>query len=272
LKKLELNELINYTKIIRRDIVEMIYRANSGHPGGSLSITEIVTALYFNVMNHNPEKPDWEDRDRFILSKGHACPALYSCMARTGYFPLEELKTLRRINSRIQGHPEVRKLPGIEASTGSLGQGLSIGTGIAIGGKLKNKDYRVYVLCGDGELNEGQIWEAALFCGNKNIDNLTLIVDYNKQQLDGWLKEIMPMDSLTDKFKSFNWHVIEIDGNNMEQVLKAFDEAKNTKNKPTVIIAHTIKGKGVSFMENNIEFHGMPPSKEQYEIAMQELA
>lgn len=272
MKKLELNELVNLTKAIRRDIIEMIYNANSGHPGGSLSATEIVTALYFNVMNHNPKDPKWEDRDRFILSKGHACPVLYSCMARTGYFPLEELKTLRKINSRIQGHPEVRKLPGIEASTGSLGQGLSIGAGIAVGAKLKNKDYRVYVLCGDGELNEGQIWEAALFCGNKNIDNLTLIIDYNKQQLDGWLKEIMPLDPLKEKFLAFNWNVIEIDGNNMKEVLDAFYQARNIKNKPTVIIANTIKGKGVSFMENNVEFHGMPPTKEQYELAIQELS
>lgn len=271
MKKLELNELLNLTKVIRRDIIEMIYNANSGHPGGSLSIVEIVTALYFNIMNHNPKDSYWEDRDRFILSKGHACPTLYSCMARAGYFPLEELKTLRRINSRIQGHPEVRRLPGIEASTGSLGQGLSIGIGIAIGGKLKNKNYRVYVLCGDGELNEGQIWEAVLFCGNKNIDNLTLIVDYNKQQLDGWLKDVMPLEPLKDKFKTFNWNVIDIDGNDMKQVLSALNEAKNTKYKSTVIIANTIKGKGVSFMENNIEFHGMPPNKEQYEIAMKEL-
>lgn len=270
-KKLSVDELIKETVTIRKDIVEMIANANSGHPGGSLSATELVTALYFNVLNHDPKNPHWEDRDRFILSKGHACPVLYSCMARTGYFPVEELKTLRQINSRIQGHPEVRKLPGIEASTGSLGQGLSIGLGIALGAKAQNKDYRTYVLTGDGELDEGQVWEAALYAGNHKLDNLVAIVDSNKQQLDGWVKDIMPLDPLADKWKSFKWEVIEIDGNDMHQVMNAFEKAKTIKGKPTVIIADTIKGKGVSFMENNLEFHGAAPNKEQLAQALKEL-
>lgn len=270
-KKLTVEELKKLTVSVRRDIVEMIYRPNSGHPGGSLSATEIVTALYFNIMNYDPKNPAWPDRDRFILSKGHACPVLYSCMARAGFFPYEELETLRQINSRIQGHPEVRKLPGIEASTGSLGQGLSIGAGLALGAKLQGKSYRTYVLTGDGELDEGQVWEAALFCGNKKIDNLLAIVDNNKQQLDGWVKDIMPLEPLADKWRAFKWEVIEIDGNDMQQVLDAFAKAEAIKGKPTVIIAHTIKGKGVSFMENNLEFHGAAPTKEQLEQALKEL-
>ncbi|MFN8577537.1 MAG: transketolase [Candidatus Sericytochromatia bacterium] len=270
-KKLSSEELVKMAVNVRRDIVEMIANVNSGHPGGSLSATDLVTALYFNVLKHDPKNPNWEDRDRFILSKGHACPVLYSCMARTGYFPYEELKTLRQINSRIQGHPEVRKLPGIEASTGSLGQGLSIGVGLAEGAKLKGKSYRTYVLTGDGELDEGQIWEAALYCGHKKVDNLVVIVDYNKQQLDGWVNQIMPLDPLADKWKAFGWEVIEIDGHNMNDILDAYKKAEETKGKPTVIIANTIKGKGVSFMENNLEFHGAAPNKEQLEQALKEL-
>lgn len=270
-KKLSAEELKNVAVTVRRDIIEMIYGANSGHPGGSLSATDLVTALYFNVMNHDPKNPSWEDRDRFILSKGHACPVLYSCMARTGYFPLEELKTLRKINSRIQGHPEVRKLAGIEASTGSLGQGLSIGIGLALGAKQQGKSYRTYVLMGDGEINEGQVWESALYCGTKGVDNIVAIIDFNKQQLDGWVKDIMPLDPLSDKWKSFGWEVIEIDGHDMSQILDAFKKAEEVKGKPTVIIASTTKGKGVSFMENNLDFHGASPTKEQYEQAMKEL-
>lgn len=270
-KKLSEDELIKMAVNVRRDIVEMIYNVNSGHPGGSLSAADLVTALYFNVLNHDPKNPNWEDRDRFILSKGHACPVLYSCMAHTGYFPHEELKTLRQINSRIQGHPEVRKLPGIEASTGSLGQGLSIGIGLAEGAKLQGKTYRTYVLTGDGELDEGQIWESALYCGHNKVDNLVAIVDSNKQQLDGWVKDIMSLDSLSDKWKSFGWEVIEIDGHDMHAILEAFKKAESVKGKPTVIIANTIKGKGVSFMENNLEFHGAAPTKDQLEQALKEL-
>lgn len=249
----------------------MIYDANSGHPGGSLSIADMIAALYFNVLNHDPANPNWEDRDRFILSKGHACPAMYSAMSKTGYFPHEELKTLRKIDSRIQGHPEVRKLPGVEASTGSLGQGLSIGAGLALGAKMQGKNYRSFVMTGDGELDEGQVWEAALFCGNKKIDNLVAIVDSNKQQLDGWIADIAPLEPLDDKWRAFGWEVIEIDGHDMDQILAAFQKAETIKGKPTVIIANTIKGKGVSFMENNLDFHGAAPTKEQYEKAMEEL-
>lgn len=270
-KKLSVEELKKTAVTVRRDIVEMIHNVNSGHPGGSLSATDLVTALYFNIMNHEPSKPDWEDRDRFILSKGHACPVLYSCMARTGYFPLEELKTLRRIDSRIQGHPEVRKLPGIEASTGSLGQGLSIGIGLALGAKLQGKTFRSFVLMGDGEINEGQVWEAALYAGNKKLDNLVAIVDVNRQQLDGWVKDIMPLDPLADKWKAFGWEVLEIDGHNMEEIVATFQKAETIKGKPTVILANTTKGKGVSFMENNLEFHGAAPNKEQLEQALKEL-
>lgn len=269
--KLSTEELKTKAKEIRRDIIQMIYDANSGHPGGSLSIADMIAALYFNVLNHDPASPDWEDRDRFILSKGHACPAMYSAMAKTGYFPHEELKTLRKINSRIQGHPEVRKLPGIEASTGSLGQGLSIGAGLALGAKMQGKNYRTFVMTGDGELDEGQVWEAALFCGNKKIDNLVAIVDSNKQQLDGWISDIAPLEPLDDKWRSFGWEVIEIDGHDMNQILEAFQKAETIKGKPTVIIANTVKGKGVSFMENNLDFHGAAPTKDQYEKAMEEL-
>jgi len=271
LNKMPIDELKKQTVEIRRDIVQMIADSNSGHPGGSLSATDIVTALFFSEMNFDSKNPKWEDRDRFILSKGHACPVLYSCMARTGFFEYEELKTLRQINSRIQGHPEVRRLPGIEASTGSLGQGLSIGAGIALSAKLLGKSYRTYVLTGDGELDEGQIWEAAMFCAHKKIDNLVAIVDSNKQQLDGWVKDIMSLEPLADKWKAFGWEVIEIDGHNLEEILMAFDKAKTIKGKPPVIIANTIKGKGVSFMENNLEFHGMAPTKEQLEQALKEL-
>ncbi|MBC7475203.1 MAG: transketolase [Candidatus Sericytochromatia bacterium] len=269
---MSVDELIKEAVTVRRDIIEMIAHANSGHPGGSLSATEIVTALYFNILNHDPKNPHWEDRDRFILSKGHACPVLYSCMARTGYFPVEELKTFRAINSRIQGHPEVRKLPGIEASTGSLGQGLSIGIGLALGAKLQGKNYRTYVLTGDGELDEGQVWESALCAGHKALDNLVAIVDSNKFQLDGAVKDIMPLASLPDKWNAFGWNVIEIeDGNNMQQVVDAFEKAETVKGKPTVIIANTIKGKGVSYMENNNEFHGAAPTPEQLAQALKEL-
>lgn len=271
LNKMPIDELKKLTVQIRRDIVQMIADANSGHPGGSLSATDLVTALFFSEMNYDSKNPKWEDRDRFILSKGHACPVLYSCMARAGYFEYEELKTLRRIDSRIQGHPEVRRLPGIEASTGSLGQGLSIGAGLALGAKVQGKSYRTYVLTGDGELDEGQIWEAAMFCSHKKIDNLVAIVDANRQQLDGWVKDIMSLDSLSEKWKAFGWEVIEIDGHDLEQILNAFEKAKTIKGKPTVIIANTTKGKGVSFMENNLEFHGMPPTKEQLEQALKEL-
>ena len=268
---MEIEGLKKTANTIRRDIILMIAEANSGHPGGSLSATDIITALYFKVMRHDPKNPTWPDRDRFILSKGHAVPALYSALARSGYFSSEQLMTLRRFGSPLQGHPEMRRLAGIEASTGSLGQGLSIGAGMALAGKLDNKDYRVYVMIGDGESEEGQVWEAAMSSAYYKLDNLTAIVDYNSQQLDGWVKEIMELEPVVDKWKSFGWHVIDINGHNFHQILKAIDEAKATQGRPTVIIARTVKGKGVSFMENNVEFHGMAPTKEQKELALREL-
>jgi transketolase len=256
---------------LRVDIVRMIFEAQSGHPGGSLSAIDLMTALYCKVMKHDPQYPDWPERDRFILSKGHAAPALYALLAHCGYFPHEKLSTLRKMGSPLQGHPEKNKLPGVEASTGSLGQGISIGIGMALAGKLDQKSYQVYVLVGDGEVNEGQVWEAALFAGNRKLDNLTVILDNNGYQLDGSLKEILPMEPLGDKWRSFGWNVIEINGHQMDEILSAFEKAGGSKGKPTIIIAKTVKGKGVSFMENNNEFHGMAPTKEQFAQAMKEL-
>ena len=258
-------------KDVRADIVKMTAAAGSGHPGGSLSSVELLTALYFNVLNHRPEEPNWPDRDRFILSKGHVCPVLYSVMARTGYFPVEELMTLRKFGSRLQGHPNVKALPGLESSSGSLGQDLSIANGLALAAKLNNKSYRVYCLMGDGELQEGQIWEAAMTAPHYGLDNVCAIVDYNNLQIDGKCDEVMGINPLAKKWESFNWHVIEIDGHDLAQVLKAYEEAANHKEQPSVIIAHTTKGKGVSFMENVAGWHGKAPNKEELEKALQEI-
>jgi transketolase len=269
---LNVEEMKEMAKTIRRDIIKMICEAGSGHPGGSLSSTDILVALYFNKMKHNPLKPDWEDRDRFVLSKGHVCPALYAVLARAGYFSIDELMTLRKMFSRLQGHPALNKnLPGIEISSGSLGQGLSVACGIAIGAKLDRKDYKVYCLAGDGELQEGQIWEAAMTAAHYNLDNLVCIVDKNNLQIDGWVKDVMEIHPIHKKFEAFNWHVIECDGHNLESLLKAYDEAASVKGKPTCIVANTVKGKGVSFMENQAGWHGKAPSKEQCELAIAEL-
>jgi len=249
----------------------MIYKAQSGHPGGSLSSIDILTCLYFHHMRIKPEDPSWEDRDRFVLSKGHAAPALYAVLAELGYFPKEALLTLRQVGSMLQGHPDMRKTPGIEMSTGSLGNGLSVGIGMALGARLVRKNYHVYVLIGDGEVNEGEIWEAAMAASKYKLDNLTAICDFNRVQLDGPIEEIMPLDPLPEKWKAFNWNVIEIDGHNMEEILDALDEAKQIKGKPTMIIAHTIKGKGISFMEGKFQWHGKAPDKEEYGIALEEL-
>ncbi|MEE8180050.1 MAG: transketolase, partial [bacterium] len=249
---------------VRKNIIEMLVQAGSGHPGGALSACDIMVVLYFSVMRHNPQNPQWRERDRFILSKGHSCPAMYACLARAGYFPLQELSTLRKLGSRLQGHPsKTDGLPGIEVSTGSLGQGLSIANGIALGLKLDRIGARVYCLMGDGEIEEGQIWEAAMAASHYHIDNLCGIVDNNGLQIDGTIDEIMSPNPISEKWKAFGWNTIEIDGNKMEEILKAFAEAKTIKRKPTVIIAKTIKGKGVSFMENAVEWHGKAPSKEQ---------
>lgn len=248
----------------------MIYEAGSGHPGGSLSCVDILTALYFHVMHHKPLEPDWADRDRFILSKGHAAPALYSVLAEAGYFPVEELNTLRKMGSMLQGHPD-SDVPGVEVSSGSLGQGLSIASGLALAGKMDRKYYRVYTLLGDGECNEGQVWEAALLASHYKLDKLTAIVDRNGLQIDGPTEKVMRLEPLAGKWRAFGWHVIEIDGNRMDEIVPALDEAKRISGRPTVIIAHTFKGKGVSFMEWITAFHGKALSKEEVKIALDEL-
>lgn len=255
---------------IRRHIINMIYEAGSGHPGGSLSCVDILTALYFYTIRHKPKEPKWDNRDRFVLSKGHAAPALYAVLAEAGYFPVEELQTLRKIGSMLQGHPDI-KVPGVEVSSGSLGQGLSIASGLALAGKMDRKDYRVYTLLGDGECNEGQVWEAALLASHYKLDKLTAIVDRNGLQIDGPTEKIMCLEPLAGKWKAFGWHVIEIDGNEMAEIITALDETKRISGRPTVIIAHTFKGKGVSFMEWITAFHGKALSKDEMKIALQEL-
>jgi transketolase len=256
---------------IRKHIIEMLYRAESGHPGGSLSAVDAIVALYFAHMNHNPKKPNDPNRDRFILSKGHAAPALYGTLAEAGYFSVNELENLRNINCMLQGHPVCLYTPGIEASTGSLGHGLSFANGVALAGRLDNKDYKVYVMLGDGETDEGQIWEAAASISHYKLDNITAFIDRNFLQIDGNTEEVMRLESIRDRWSSFGWHVIEIDGHDMVQILEALYEADINKKTPSVIILDTIKGKGVSFMENNIDFHGVPPNKMEYNIAMEEL-
>lgn len=265
-------ELEAVARKLRYHSIEMIATANSGHPGGSLSAADIVTALYFGgVLRHDPKRPDWPDRDRFILSKGHGVPVLYAALAERGYFPVSELKTLRQVDSRLQGHPVQGLTPGIEASTGSLGQGLSIGIGHAIAARLDGKHFHTYVLMGDGECQEGQVWEAVLTAGNHELDGLTAIVDANRYQLDGTVEEINSLSPIADKFASFKWHVIEIDGHDMHAVLDALHQARAHQGRPTCIIAHTVKGKGVTFMENNNEFHGKAPNAEQTAIALGQL-
>ena len=265
-------ELQAIAKKIRREIVEMITHAKSGHPGGSLSAVEIVVTLFLDVLRHDPQNPKWPERDRFILSKGHAAPVLYAVMAECGYVPADELNTLRKLGSIFQGHLDRRFIPALEASTGSLGEGVSLGIGMALAAKLDKSPSRTYVVIGDGESQEGQIWEAAMFGGDKKVDNLVCIADYNRIQLDGFVDDIMPVEPLADKWRSFNWHTIEVDGHNIQQLQAAFAEAAATKGKPTSIIAHTIKGKGVSFMENNPKFHGVAPTEDEMKKALMELA
>jgi transketolase len=268
-KKVE--DLAPICRRTRRQIVEMITAAKSGHPGGSLSAVEILVTLFFDKLRHDPKNPHWEDRDRFILSKGHAAPVLYSVLAQLGYTPEGDLKNLRRLGSVYQGHPDMRFIPALEASTGSLGQGLSIGLGMALGAQLDNRPTRVYVVLGDGEIQEGQIWEAAMFASYHRVDNIVAIVDYNRIQLDGFVKDILDLEPLVDKWRSFGWHVLDIDGHSIEALLSAYDEAENTKGKPTCIVANTVKGKGVSFMENNPKYHGVAPSDEELKLALQEI-
>ena len=266
-----LKEMEALAKRIRRHIVTMIGKAGSGHPGGSLSAVEIVSSLYFRVLKHKPQDPQWTDRDRFILSKGHAAPLLYAVLAECGYFPVAELATLRQLDSRLQGHTDRNLTPGVEMSAGALGQGLSFAIGVALAGRLNAQSYRVYVLLGDGECNEGQVWEAAMAAAHFKVDNLTAIVDRNRLQLDGWCCEIMNSEPFAQKWRAFGWQVIEVNGHDFTQLGRAFSRAKKVKGKPAVIIAHTTKGKGVSFMENNADFHGKAPSAEEVEIALKEL-
>jgi transketolase len=255
---------------IRKNIIEMINAAGSGHVGGSLSLVEILTALYFSEMNVNKDDPQWEDRDRLVMSKGHASPVLYSTLVEKGFFPQEMLKTFRQIDSPLSGHVEMH-VPGVDMSTGSLGQGLSIAVGMALAGRAEGKNYRVYCMIGDGELEEGQIWEAAMCAGHYHLDNLVAIVDNNNLQIDGPITEIMSSYPIDKKFEAFNWNVINIDGHDYVQILEAFKHAREKKDCPTMIVAKTVKGKGVSFMENNVAWHGKAPNQEQYEIAMNEL-
>ncbi len=271
LEKLDIQELEKKARKIREDIIEEVYSAKSGHPGGSLSIADILTVLYFREMNINSKNPSWEDRDRFVLSKGHCSPALYSCLANRGFFPVEDLKTFRNINSYLQGHPDKNKVPGVDMTTGSLGQGLSVANGMAIAGKMDKKDYRVYCVLGDGEIEEGQIWEAAMAANKYKLDNLCVIVDNNNLQIDGTIEEVMSSYPIDEKFRSFGFQVINIDGHDMEEIIKAFEVAENVKGKPTCIIAKTIKGKGVTFMENQAGWHGKAPNEEQYNQAISEM-
>lgn len=257
--------------LLRRHVIKMTFQAGSGHPGGSLSSADIVTALFFKFMRHDPKNKDWPERDRFVLSKGHCAPVYYAALAESGYFPVEELVTLRKVSCRLQGHPCRTKTPGVEMSTGSLGQGLSIANGMALAARLDRLPYHVFCLCGDGEMQEGQIWEAAMFASHYKIDNITCIVDRNGLQIDGPTEKVMALEPLADKWRAFGWNVIEIDGNNMRMVLEALEMAKAHKGRPSVIIAKTVKGKGVSFMENNVAFHGKSTNKEETERALREL-
>ena len=263
-------ELETKAKQIRRLIVSMLAEACSGHPGGSLSATDLVTALYFSVMRHNPKEPLWQDRDRFHMSKGHCCPLWYAVLAESGYFGQEKLMTLRKFGSTLQGHPD-RRVCGVDVASGSLGQGLSVGLGMSLAAKVDHKDYRVYVLLGDGEIQEGNIWEAAMASSHYKCDNLCAMLDYNGFQIDGKVKDVMGIEPLAAKWQAFGWNTIEIDGHNMAQILDAYEKAKNFKGKPTIIIARTVKGKGVSFMENVVDFHGRPPTKEEAVKALKEL-
>ena len=268
MNKLELQKVANE---VRKGIITSVHAAKAGHPGGSLSAADIFTYLYFEEMNVDPKDPEKADRDRFVLSKGHTAPGLYSALAQKGYFPVEDLETLRHLGSYLQGQPDLNHIPGVDMSSGSLGQGISAAVGMAIAGKMDNADYRVYTLLGDGEIQEGQVWEASMMAGFRKLDNLVVIVDNNNLQIDGAIDEVCSPYPIDKKFEAFNFHVINIDGNDFDQIDAAFKEAKATKGMPTAIIAHTVKGKGVSFMENQVGWHGTAPNDEQYAVAMEEL-
>ena len=271
MKITSIQALENIANDIRKDIIEEVYQAQSGHPGGSLSCTDILTVLYFNQMNVDPKKPEDANRDRLILSKGHCSPALYAVLARKGYFDKEELKNFRKMDSFLQGHPDMKKTPGVDMTTGSLGQGLSAAVGMAIASKMNQAGCRVYCVLGDGEIEEGQIWESAMAAYKNKLDNLCVILDNNSLQIDGKIQDVAGLDNIEGKFKSFGFNVIQVDGHNISNLIDGFDSAKQTKQVPTILIAKTIKGKGVSFMENQVSWHGSAPNREQYEQAMSEL-
>jgi transketolase len=273
-KKMEqqkIKELQEKATAIRRHIIREVAEANSGHVGGALSIADIVSYLYFKEMNVDPSNPKWQDRDRLVLSKGHACAAIYAALAEKGYFPVEELLTFRQTGTRLQGHPDMNKTPGVDMSSGSLGQGLSAANGMAMAAKLDKKDYKIFVILGDGELQEGQVWEAAMTAAHYKLDNVIAFLDYNGLQIDGPVAEVMSPNPVEDKFKAFGWNVVSIDGHDFNQIEDAVQKAKSSKGKPTMIIANTIKGKGVSFMENQVGWHGVAPNKEQRDAALKEL-
>ena len=272
MRKTDVGELAGIAKRMRREAIQMITEAKSGHPGGSLSAAEILVTLFYGVLRHDPANPKWADRDRFLLSKGHCCPILYAVMADCGYCPWDRLRTLRKLGSIYQGHPDVRFLPALEASTGSLGLGLSLAIGMGLAARLNRSRSRTYVVLGDGEIQEGQIWEAAMFAPFHRLDNIVAIVDYNRIQLDGFVKDILDLEPLADKWRSFGWHAIEVDGHDIGALQSAFAEAAATAGKPTCILAHTVKGKGVSFMENNPKFHGAAPTREECGQALLELS
>lgn len=269
--KYKIEELQKIANDIRKDIIKMLVAAGSGHSAGPLGMADVFTALYFSIMNHDPKNPFWEDRDRLILSNGHICPVRYAAMAHAGYFPISELKTLRHLGTRLQGHPERLRLPGVETTSGPLGSGLAQASGYAYAARMDGKRFRVFCITSDGEHDEGNHWEAVFFAGKYNLSNLTLIVDRNNIQIDGHTEDVMPLEPLVDKYRSFNWSVIEIDGHNIETIIDAVDQARAIYENPTVIIAHTIPGKGVDFMENNPAWHGKPPTPEEAKIALKEL-
>jgi transketolase len=266
----DITELKKLAVEIRKNIVKMLCMAGSGHTGGSLSLVEILLALYYYKLKNDPQKPDWKERDRLLLSKGHGCPALYAVLANKGYFPKDKLWGLRKLGSQLQGHPQIG-LPGVEISSGSLGQGLSIANGMALAARLDGLDIKVYCIMGDGETNEGQVWEAAMTAAHYRLDNLCAVIDFNKLQIDGFCCEIKDMSPYTRKWTDFGWHVIEADGHDLEKMMGAYDEASSTKGKPAIIVAHTVKGKGVSFVENKVEWHGIAPKKDECERAIREL-
>lgn len=266
-----MKQLEETANIIRQDVVKMLTEAGSGHPAGSLGMADIFSAFYFHILNHNPKDPNWSERDRLVLSNGHICPVRYAAMAHSGYFPVKELKTLRKLGSRLQGHPHRRHLTGVETTSGPLGEGLSQAIGMALAARLDSKKYRVYCIMGDGEQDCGSVWEAAMFAGKERLSNLTAVIDRNNIQSDGFTEEIMPLEPLRDKYQSFNWHVLEVDGHNIEQFVDAINEAKAIFEKPTAIIAHTIPGKGIDFMERDYTWHARMPNKEQARKALEEL-